>query len=230
MINLPKCVVKQASTYKVGSVVSRLEEGTALVSYLEDGVRVVGPSTGVAGEIFQGFAQNRFNAPEYAIMFEELSVPGAAPYTVKLSRVPYGDATNRHFTINGAPAAIASGAPAAGQVGVAADGTLTFNSADTGKAVTALYRYALTQSEAVLLFGGEYVPFTRSAEVQTTSIEVGIVHTDKYVVGDDWAAAGALAYLAANGMVTTDDTGTKIGNIVALPSVSGGFLGVEISI
>jgi len=229
MLNLPKCVVKQASTVKVSELVSRLEEGVFLVATLEDGILKATPSTGVANEAFVGVSQNRVSAPEYAPIYEEFTIPGSAPYTLKLSKLPYG--TDRGLFIAGEEAnVITTGSPAAaGDVLLDANGNLTFHSADAGKKVSTLYRYALTQTEAGFMFGGDLVPFVRIPQVETTVIEVGRVFTDHYVLGDDWANS-TYAYLGADGRLTTTTTGTKVGVVSGLPSVSDGFLGVDISV
>lgn len=229
MLNLPKCVVKQASTYIVSELVSLLPEGVPLVSVLENGILKVKPGTGAEGEHFVGFSQNRHSAPEYAPLYEKFTIPGAGPYTQKLSKRPYG--TDYGFTIGGAGATvITSGVPTAGQVLVDADGNLTFAAGDAGKKVGVLYRFPLTQTEAAFMFGYD-VQFMRMPGVETTVIEVGRVYTTEYVLADDWAAPNARVYLTEDALLTTDDaSGVFVGVIAALPSVADGFLGVDISI
>ena len=65
--------------------------------------------------------------------------------------------------------------------------------------------------------------------MQTTTIEVGLVVTDNYNVDEDWSSA-QYAYAGADGKLTTDDTGAKVGRIALMPYAADGFLGVEISV
>lgn len=228
MLNLPKCVIKQASHQKVAASIAVLDQGYALVSVIEDGVLKVELSTGVADEDFRGFSQNKFQNPQYAVNTQEFSAPGATPYVYNLAKTPFGVEYN--FYIAGTQAVVVTtGTPTTGQVKVEANGKLTFAAADAGKDVKAVYRYQLTQAEAIFLFGNDPVPFVRQEEVQTSIVEVGLVFTDAYVISDDWATA-KYAYLAADGLLTTDDTGTRVGPVAGLPYANEGFLGVEISV
>lgn len=229
MLNLPKCVVKQASTVPVSELVSLLPEGTPLVHVLENGIGKAKLGTGTAGEHFIGFAQNRVSAPEYAALPEKFTIPGAAPYTLKLSKRPYG--TDRGVTIAGAQATvITTGTPVSGEVLIDTDGNMTFAAADAGKKFEILYRFALTATEAAFMMGYD-VQFMRIPNVETTVIEVGKVYTDQYVLADNWAAPDAKAYLNDENLLTTDDaSGIFVGFIIGLPSMNEGFLGVEISV
>lgn len=229
MLNLPKSIVKQASTFAIASTVTVLPEGTALTSVLEDGNIVVLPTEGEVDEDFRGFAQSKFVTPESAVNTEKFSAPGASPYQTRLGKTPM--AASATFYIDGTLATVVTtGTPTTGQVLVGAAGLLTFAAADAGKEVVALYRYQLTQTEAAFLFGFDNVPFTRQAEVQLSVIEVGLVFTDSYVITDDWANA-AWAYTGVDGVVTTDDaSGVKVGRVAGLPTANDGFLGLEISV
>ncbi len=227
MLDLAKCIIKQASTRKVAETVSVLEEGVPLVRVIEDGIMKVQPCTGVADEIFIGFSQNRHTAPSEAPIVEEFTIPGTSPYTLQTSKVPLTFATASAFYIDDVAATIiTTGTPTTGQVLVTATGGLTFATADAGKAVRVVYRYALSQAEAAYLFGND-IPFVRHPMVETTVVEVGVVFTDRYDPADDWASADK-AYLGADGLLTTDDTtGTFAGMVYAIPAVGNGFLGIE---
>lgn len=227
MLNLAKCIIKQASTRKVAETVSVLEEGVPLVRVMEDGVMKVAPCTGDADEIFIGYSQNRHTAPSEAPIVEEFTIPGTSPYTLQTSKLPLTFATAATIYINGTAATIlTSGSPTTGQVLVTTTGGLTFAAADAGKSVSVVYRYALSQAEAAYMFGND-IPFVRHPMVETTVVEVGVVYTDRYDPADDWAGADK-AYLGADGVLTTDDTtGTFAGFVVAAPAVGNGFLGIE---
>jgi hypothetical protein len=227
MLNLPKCIIKQASTRKVAETVSVLEEGVPLVRVMEDGVMKVTPCTGVADEYFLGYSQNRHTAPSEAPIVEEFTIPGTAPHTLQTSKVPLTFATASAIYIDGTLADIlTTGTPLTGDVLVTAGGALTFAAADAGKSVQVLYRYAISQAEAAFMFGND-IPFVRHPMVETTIIEVGVVFTDRYNPADDWASADK-AYLGADGLLTTDDTtGTFAGVVYATPAAGNGFLGID---
>lgn len=227
MLNLPKCIVKQSSVYPISASVLTLAEGVPLVAILENGNRVLTPCTGIANEYFAGFSENRFQQPQFAPMVEDFTIPGASPYTHQLVKVP--SSADRSIYIAGVKATVVSSGPTTGQIAISAGGLITFAAADAGKAARAIYRYALTQTEAILLFGSDAVPFLRIAQLQTSVFEVGTIFTDQYLMGDDWGSS-QYAYLGANGLLTTDDTGAKIGPVIGLPGFNNGYLGVEISI
>ena len=62
-LKIEKCEIIETSHSMVSSLVSRLEEGTALVYVMEGGKNRVKGSTGVAGEKFAGVANSRHVTP-----------------------------------------------------------------------------------------------------------------------------------------------------------------------
>lgn len=229
MLKLEKCVIKQASTIKVDPEINILEEGVGLVRKMLNGEVVAALPTGDVDEVFIGYSQNRHTAPATAIGTKTFSIPSAAPYRVNLGRAIVGGELGVY--IDGVIATkITTGTPTTGQVLYTTAGELTFAAADAGKIADTKWRYSLTQVEANLLFGTDLVSFVRLPEVATSLIEVGLVVTDRYELGDDWNNA-VYAYLGEDGILTTDDSaGPKAGYVSLLPSAAEGFLGVEISV
>jgi hypothetical protein len=76
---------------------------------------------------------------------ETFSIPATGPFTHTVAHAAAYAATES-VTISGVTAALAVGAPAAGQYAVAA-GVYTFNSADHGKAVDVRYRYLVDPAD-----------------------------------------------------------------------------------
>ena len=165
--------------------------------------------------------------PSTALLQGEATIPSSSPYQVKLGRAI--DPLETAVRINDVAATVVTAAPAAGEVRILADGTLIFASADSGKKISYRARYNLTQVEANLLFGSDLVSFSRLPDVETSVIEVGLIVTDNYNADEAWEDA-QYAYCGANGKLTTDDTGAKVGRVAVLPSAAEGFLGVEISV
>lgn len=222
MLELSKSTVISTRLYPIHSSVIALEEGVALVAALENGALTAKPSAGVAGEVFVGVSQNRHVTPVQANGTFSTIVPGTAPYTIQLAKTPI-NAASVNVRINGVAAT--QGAVAAGVYSVSGS-TLTFAAADAGKPVEILFRYALTQAEAGLLFGSEPVSLNLAAGVQSTAIYEGTIYTDNFDVSADWSNATVIK-LGPNGKFTTSGTGTVVNAIVAeIPTSAGGFLGL----
>lgn len=223
MLEINKSTIIGTKLIGFHSSVIQIEEGTALVAVLENGKLVAKPSAGVAGEKFVGVAANRHSTPAQANGTFATIVPGTAPYTISLAKTPINAAAVAVY-INGVMA-VQNAAPTTGQYSVVG-GVLTFAAADAGKSVTVIYRYALTQAEAALLFGSEPVTMNLAAGVQTTAIDTGVVYVDNFDIATDWATVSAVK-LGANGTFTGAGAGETINALVAeLPAVSGGYLGL----
>ncbi len=221
MLDINKSTLIETHLNKVSSSVSKIEEGSALIYIMENGLSVVSPAAGAGGETYAGVTHSRITRPNTAVGTVEFTVPGSSPYTVTLSETPI---TTPGVYINNVKAAVGG---AAGQYAIAG-AVLTFNSADAGKNVRVVYDYNLTQVKAALLFGNDLVEPDLSTGQSIAVITTGMVFIDNFVVEDDWESVNPSIYLAAGGKFTTQSGGTQVDAIViSTPSASAGMLGLR---
>jgi hypothetical protein len=224
-LKIEKCEIIETSHSMVSTLVSRLEEGTALVYVMEGGKARVKGSTGVAGEKFAGVANSRHVTPSVAVSAITTRVPAVAPFTIELLDTPkVGDAPG--VTIAGVAAAVGA---ALGQYAIAGK-VITFNAGDAGKTVAVTYRYELSQRKAMLIYGGDALVSDMTGDFMLARITTGVIYTDRFVTADNWADPAAVVKLGADGMFTTAGAGTTLNAIVEeLPQNSNGFLGIRLN-
>ncbi len=204
-----------------------LEEGTAMVHVTEDGIGKVAPATGVAGEIFAGFATMRPSTVDRLIEFYTATVDSAvavlrlqhATFVSGVSlRVLEADGSSRRVTV------AASGAPSANE-GVLIDGGLRIKlqDADKGKTVEVLAEYVPTSMEAAALYGMAPCGVAPSLG-GTATMTKGFgqqYYTNVFDASADWSmpeGASVKLYLTAGGKVTTTQTDSPLTEAVLIAS------------
>lgn len=220
----------------VGSSVT--EEGQGLVATLVGGVEYVAPSQGASGEVFAGFASFRQLSYSTAPFVEDVTVPGAAPFTVNLQhnnlvagQIRVHDvANNTDYTVANSAVVVSPAAPAAGQVAVDyANGVLTFNSAQAGLQMQVYYRYNMTvyQAQAFYYQAATNYPDPNYFGQVGVMKGKGRLYTAWYDTAINWQAwtpATPLRLGLVNGMagvITTSGNGALIpgGRVVYAPEV-----------
>lgn len=197
-----------------------LQDGTPLVFGLEDGVRVVAPSAGAAGEVLAGFAHLQTSAapalPADAAKVE-FHVANASS-EITLDKTPLA---SQYSLVNAATGAAVAVTGAAGAV-------LTTDAAE-GVQVKVTYRRALTVAEAVSLVGNvQPGGYSGSVMGQVGVAQQGTIYTDRFDASVNWALATGVK-LAAGGIVT-DQAGagaTINARVVAIPTADYPFLGLQ---
>ncbi len=204
-----------------GLAVSPLQDATPLVFGLENGVRVVSPCAGAAGEALAGFSFAQTSAavtlPSDAVRVESLVAD--ADGKVVLAKAPLTGQAVVVDALTGATIAVNA------TVGTELD--LTVTAADLAVVVT--YRTALTVKEAVSLVGNQQ-PGGYSGAIygQTGVAQQGTIYTDRIDSSVNWAAATAIK-LAAGGVLTNQaGAGVAINaKVVSVPSADYPFLGLQ---
>ncbi len=207
-------------------------EGQGMVSVLQDGVEMVKPSAGAAGEKVVGFARFRQLSYTTKALVEQWVIPTAAPYVVQLTQVSLVTGQIRVQDLTGATdLAVVAGAPATGQVQVDyVHGTLTFNAAQAGDSLNVYYRYQLTVAQSLQFF---YQPPTNFPDPNFFS-QVGVgkgkgrVYTMFYDASKAYDNTATLT-LGADGIITVGGAGPAIpgARVVNQPSANDPFLGIE---
>lgn len=194
------------------------QEGTLLVYAREGDKAVVQPSAGVSGEEVAGFAMSRLNSLTRMTSVFEGTVPVGGGDIV----LPSAPTEQR---VVSAGAALTEGAVADGNYQVNGS-TLTFNAAQAGEAVVVNYAFVPNVQQASMLTGDAPVGGLASSALGTIGvIDRGDISTDQYDVEADWSA-GLAVYTGANGLVTTNNSGTKLagGIVLQAPAVGNAFV------
>lgn len=211
-------VIQSQMIPKHSSVVS-VEEGSVLVRAMENGKATARPSTGAANELCVGISRAQFVNPTEAPMVETFKVPAASPFTVTLAKTPLLPDTAVGCWIDGS----------AGVVDTTPDATLdffivgnvaTFHADDAGKTVKMSYRYALTVTEAQILYGQAVGDAAMSVvdglDSITAAQQVATTMFDPLI---DWAAGGVVTS-GAGGRLTVGGNGPVIDKCYVLEAPS----------
>lgn len=219
----PLSSIIRSTEMKLAAAVASLpiQNGTPLVFGLEDGVRVVSPSAGAAGEVLAGFAHQQVSAapalPADAVKVEQVVV--AAGGVITLDREPLA---GQYVVTN-----LATGAPIT--VSAASGLTLTVAGGNAGVEVKVVYRHALTVREAVYRTGDVQPGGASGNHYGQIGVgQQGVIYTDRIDASVNWAAA-TIVTLDAAGMLT-DQTGTGEAinaQIVAVPTSDYPYLGLQ---
>lgn len=219
--------------YPVAEYVSVIEEGTPLVTIIEDGVAKVQPSSGSSTEQFIGAAFNIYQLPSQFNGFLTASVPTAAPYSVELSRIALSPSTSILVKrkSDGVVFAFHATTPADGVYTVATVGNksvITFHSANAGQEFDIVFKYALLVEEARQLVGDGTPGINNTAILKSTGvITQGTIITSNFDTGSDWSNSSLPVRLGANGTFTKNGTGAVIqGCFVTQVPDDSGFLGL----
>lgn len=214
----------------VGVNVSSLQEGSALVSVLEDGMEKVKLSEGTSGEKLVGFAYGTWFVPSTMVMTAEATLTGEVD-TVQL----YPNCVAGSIKITGTSTFVAktsaAGVTAAGDYFLdAATGALTVKGA-ANEVIVIAYRRNLTVAEQQTLFGSHSINGNANSMFEQVTVWKGNgeIWTDQFDTSADWSEA-TVAYTGANGLITSDNTGCEAGRIIGKPSASNPFLGIAVNL
>lgn len=209
-------------------------EGQLLVSVMEDGIEKVKPCAGVAAEVPVGFSTSTRLFVDKEVVVKNFSIPSSAPYTVALGHTNLISGQIAVY-IAGVLATVVVGAPTAGEVQPDyALGVLTFAAADAGKAIQVFYKRNLTVAEARELYREGFLFNARAFEVyQKVGVfqGKGYIYTDQYDVSAEYGVLPLKTF--ATGLVSTAGAGTDVSafmRVIAVPSLSNPFLGIEFNL
>ena len=210
--------------------VGLLEEGTAMVHIIEDGQGKVVPATGVAGEVFAGFATMRPSSVD-RLTEAYTAVIDANSAILRLEHVSFvgglglvvleADGSERRVAVQ------ASGV-ATTDTATLIDGGLRvqFATSDKGKKVSVLAEYVPTIQEAAAIYGQSPCGVSQS-EVKAATMVRGygqIYYTNVFDASADWTLKDGAApklYLTAGGKLTTTVTQSPLPEAVLISSPRG---------
>jgi hypothetical protein len=195
-------------------------DGQALIATSPAGKFGVGPSAGVAAEVFVGFSLCQTSAAPFIepnAVKVDVGVSSAGGLFT-LSQVPLAGTLHVHNTLTGATIAAGGWVLTGNVVSVlGANVPCTFT-----------YTYALTVAQAVALNGNQVPSGYAGSLLGTTGVsQKGRIHTNQFNTAVNWNTATGLS-LGANGKVS-DQTGLVAirGYVVQRPSADYPFLGIE---
>lgn len=238
MLNLNASRIMYSTPVPLSATVASIKEGALLEVSMEGGRATVVPATGNAGAKILGFARSQFMNPQTSPMVEDILIPAApGPYTVTLSRTPLSPSATTvgaNLLVNGVPgsAMVWDDTPDATLDFFISGSVLTVHSSDAEKRIRVVYEYALTVTEAMLLYGHGVTDAAQSAIRSVDCIsQAPLLFTTEYDRSDNWAAGGQV-YSGAGGVVTLKTTGTLLPGVTVwqAPNVDmHGFLGLQVS-
>lgn len=231
MLDIDKCELIETRVAELSTAVVAVEEGQAMVHFLENGKGVVKPATGSGDEAFAGFAIGRSGTPGVVPYYESLPVPASTAYTVTLSKTMSGsDISVVVVAANGTRTVLTAGSATNANEYSISNGVITVNSAHASKNLLVGYNYAISLNEARMRYG-----FNEFAVAAVTLPTIGVcptgeIFTDRFDITSNWAAwvPGTAVKLGANGKITLGGSGTAIPVVVSsVPGVDSPFLGVR---
>lgn len=202
-------------------------DGQVMVRSTSNAAAGVLPSTGVAGELFVGFANLQTTSSPvqeaFAVKVETYTVPATQQITLTstptaLSQVSVSDQTTGSIV---APAGLTLTGAVLGGAGLVA-----------GNTVRVTYRYNLTVNQARSLYGNVNPAGYGGNQINTCGVATrGLIYTNMFDAGVDWNANGTTLKAAAGGIVTASGSGAAInGYVTSTPSTDKPFLGIEFSV
>lgn len=221
-----------SANFPVGSSVTNLLMGSALVYSTEDGEAKVVNSSASDDLVFAGVAWSQMDAEVYAPLVEEVNVPATAPYEVTLLRAPVDGATKSRAVASTTGAlTYDAGTPSSGEYSF--DGTtMQFHADEAGQTVTVYYVREITITESRALTG-DGIPGASNPIRESSSVGVimsGLVFTDQYDPSSDWTASNISDIKAgADGQFQRAGTGATVNAaVIKAPSVDSPFLGLNL--
>jgi hypothetical protein len=233
MLNLQTSYTDDSKDRKlaIGVNPNSLQEGSALVSVIEDGYEKVKLSEGTKDEKLVGFAYGTWFVPSTLVMTASATLTGEVD-TVQLFPNCVADSIKITGTSTFAAKTSADAVAAAGDFFLdTATGTLTIKGAENEVVVIA-YRRNLTVSEQQTMFGSHSINGNANSLFEQVTVWKGNgeIWTDQYDTSADWSSATE-AYTGANGLLTSDNTsGCVAGRIIGKPTASNPFLGIAINL
>lgn len=220
MLNMNASAIGATAQGDLHSTVVSIEEGACAIWVMENGKATLKPTAGATGENFAGICLSQVQNATYGVMVEDVTIPSSSPYTVTLAKTavaPDTDSSGYLLNANGTlGSALVWDATADASLDYSISGrTLTVHSADAGKKVRIIYRYALTVVEAQYLYGDAYGDAAQGMVNGVGLALEGIIYTDKFDASCDWAAGGTV-YTGANGTFTLKTDGTSLAGKVTV--------------
>ena len=215
-------------------------EGQALVAAMYDGNLVYKASTGATNEVFAGVAlmENIMPTDVPLIVNQRFA---AGTNIIPMSGIAANPATRSLCTVNGGALTYTSGVPVSGEFGIAADGSILLNAAQTATAFNLYFsgRRTLNVAEARYVLGDGPIGVNAShANGVISRIVSGEVFTDQFDETADWptavtdsavpvkiGAGGKFTCGAAVGAVVTDRV-----YVTHVPTADNPFLGLRIAL
>lgn len=235
MLNINASTLMETRPGTLASGITTMDEGTALVYVLENGVGKVKPAAGGANEVFAGVALGNPIMSTQTNRVETFTVPGTAPYQIKLARTPVGDplVVVEANSSGGTKVTLAKNASASATQYAISGNVVTLDSSFAGRTVRAQYAHALTVQELIQgPYGFDSNRVTDLGSVPAVGIiSVGEVFVDNFDPLADWEtwSGSNPVKLAANGKFTLGGSGATVdAAVIAVPSVASGFLGLKI--
>lgn len=231
MLDLNKSQLIETRVAQLSSTVSLVEEGSAMVHFLENGVGVVKPSTGSGTEAFAGFAISRSTIPNIVPYYESLVVAATSPYTITLSKTMSGNDISVVLVSGGTRTPLTVGTPASNATEYSiSNGVITVHSSQASKTIEVGYNTAISLAEARMRYEiNEFAP--GSTALDTIGLcPTGEVFISNFDITSNWAGwtPGTAIKLGASGKITLGGSGTAIPVVVtSVPGVSSPFLGVR---
>ncbi len=202
------------------------EEGLALVIDTSD-ADLVKVSTGAAGEHFVGVAYlDSVNIETHALA-EDLTIGASEQVGLRKSDLV---ADQIVVSIAGVALNEVLVAPANATEFLVDDATgiVTFHSSNVGNTATIKYRYNLTVIEAKQLFQQSLSSVFAVTGSNKASAMQGLgmkIYSTCYDLSNGDFSVGDDVHLGADGLFTTDPTGTKVGVVIEVPAVDDSVLG-----
>ncbi len=233
MLDISKCEIIESRVANLSDAVSLVDEGSAMVHFLENGKGVVKPSTGSGTEAFAGFALGRPSTPGIVPYYESLTVPASTAYTVTLSKPMSGSELVVVATAaNGTKTTLTAGAASNANEYSISNGVITVNSSRASQVLTVGYKYAISLNEARMRYS-----FNEFASANTPIPTIGVIPTGEvyisnFDIASDWASwvPGTNIKLGANGTVTLGGSGAVIPAVVSsVPGVDSAMLGLRVN-
>lgn len=237
MLNINASTLMETRPGTLASGITALEEGSALVMILENGIGKVRPSQGLATEAFAGVSLGNPSLPTSVVRVESFTIPAQSPYTITLARAVVGTPLVVVEAVPGGAVKVtlAANATASSTQYAIAGQVITLDSSFAGRTLRVQYSAALGVAEAVQ---GDY-GFDSNRVTDLTSVpavgifSVGEVFTNMFDPLSDWetwVASSAPVRLGAGGKFTLIGSGAVVpAQVIAVPGVASGFLGLKIS-
>lgn len=204
------------------------EEGVPLAYVKVNGEQFVQPCTGASGELFAGFSLSR-NVPP-AVLPKVEQIVGKVG-TQSLMRAPVAGQVLVKAADGSTRTIIATGAPAATEVKISAQGDFTNHADDVDVSFTVQYMYIPSVIEAQTVVGDLPIGGLPSSAMGTIgSIKQANISTNFYDASADWSNV-SLVKLGAGVLVPGTAADHVPGVIVKnAPSVDNGFLTVGLNV
>jgi len=219
------------------------EEGQLVIGTLASGEEVANVGTAAASLKLLGFAKLDTVSPASTRTFSTTgTIPSAAAYTISIGHTLVTSDINADGDVRvqrvdtGAYLTLASGAPASGefQLSDAANGVLTFNSAQAGLQVRIWARVTMSARERDGLYQQRHINSNAQGDLERVGVisGTGVIYTDQYDMSvTDWTSGDLRT--GAGGVITVGGGGTVLDgsvSVIHVPSLDEPMLGLRFTL